>query len=77
MGQGSFDLALSIEREMITILLIPFLLTNFVEKWTILDGVVSRGGRLLIGDADRDGHQELYIGTYGGQDLGSALEFRN
>jgi len=66
MGQGSFDLALSIEREMITILLIPFLLTNFVEKWTIPDGVVSRGGRLLIGDADRDGNQELYIGTYGG-----------
>jgi hypothetical protein len=44
---------------MIALLLLPFMLSNFVEKWYLPQGTKFCGGRVCIGDTDRDGHNEL------------------
>jgi len=39
---------------------------DFVQKWNFPQGIYGSGGRILIGDTDRDGSYEFYIRTYGG-----------
>jgi hypothetical protein len=50
---------------MIIFLLLPFLLSNFVQQWYFPQGIDWGGGRIVIGDTDRDGHLELIFTTYG------------
>jgi hypothetical protein len=50
---------------MIVLLLLPFLFSNFVEKWYLPQGTQFRAGRVCIGDTDHDGHNELIFSTYG------------
>ncbi|MGB3478113.1 MAG: T9SS type A sorting domain-containing protein [bacterium] len=50
---------------MIHILLIPLLLTSFTQKWYFPQGTRYGGGKMCIGDTDRDGHDELIFSTYG------------
>jgi hypothetical protein len=45
--------------------MLPFLFSNFVEKWYLPQGTISRAGRVCIGDTDHDGHNELIFSTYG------------
>lgn len=49
---------------MIVLLLLPFLFSNFVEKWYLPQGIHEYAvGRVCIGDTDRDGHTELFFTT--------------
>jgi hypothetical protein len=51
---------------MIILLMLPFLVGNFVQKWYIDAGMIGECGRILINnDTDRDGNYEFYIRTYG------------
>ncbi len=50
---------------MIILLMLPFLFSNFVQKWYIPQGTNGPAGRILIADADRDRNYEFYIRTYG------------
>ena len=51
---------------MIILLMLPFLLGNFVQKWFIPNGMIGECGRLLICDTDRDGNCEFFMPPYGG-----------
>ncbi len=51
---------------MIIILMLPFLLGNFVQKWNLPQGTDWGAGRIVVGDTDRDGNHELIFSTYGG-----------
>lgn len=51
---------------MITLLILPFLLGDFVQKWYIPRGMIGECGRLLICDTDRDENYEFFMPPYGG-----------
>ena len=51
---------------MIILLMLPFLLGNFVQKWNLPQGIDWGAGRIVVGDTDRDGNYELIFSTYGG-----------
>jgi hypothetical protein len=51
---------------MIVLLMLPFLLGDFVQKWYIPRGMIGECGRLLICDTDRDGNYEFFMPPYGG-----------
>jgi hypothetical protein len=51
---------------MILLLMLPFLVGNFVQKWNFSQGVAGFGNTVVqIADADRDGNLEFYFTTYG------------
>ena len=50
---------------MLILLMLPFLFSDFVQKWYISDGMIGEVGRLVIIDADRDGSYEFYMPGYG------------
>jgi hypothetical protein len=41
------------------LLMLPFLICNFVQKWNLPYGSVAPGGRILVSDTDHDGNIEL------------------
>jgi hypothetical protein len=51
---------------MVILFMLPFLVSNFVQKWYIPQGIGWGAGRLLIADTDRDSNYELIFSTYGG-----------
>ncbi len=51
---------------MIILLILPFLFSNFVQKWYIDAGMIGECGRILISDTDRDDNYEFIFTTYGG-----------
>ena len=44
---------------MIILLLLPFLINGFIQKWYIPLGTIAPGGRILVYDSDHDGRIEL------------------
>ncbi|MDH4212124.1 MAG: T9SS type A sorting domain-containing protein, partial [candidate division WOR-3 bacterium] len=54
------------KREMTILLILPLLLSNFVEKWYLPQGVSGFGNTIVqIADMDRDEHMEFAFTTYG------------
>ena len=47
-------------------LMLPFLFSNFIQKWYFPQGIDWGASRIVIEDSDRDGNYEFIFSTYGG-----------